>query len=281
VLLSGNFSIEEGNLQLQNAFDAGFVRVFASGQLASIIANRSALIIADCFPNASFFPFPQHPIGTLGKILDSGVIRLCDFGNSQADYQDTTTNPPTGYLADLVNAILTLIAQNYGMPSLTAQWIYEDSSAACFNGLLEGTVDSVLPDFSVGGFFDGVRRTEVFGHSCTLPGSSAVIYVAGTSSFQSLQDLQAAPGLKVVTQGAGDMQLAQSLLPNAVVTDVSDLTLDQAFDLLRNGNADATFDISPLPGSLSSVSDLRAIDSGLTNPTTAFFRKDANFCVQL
>ena len=77
--------VARGREQLIRAFDAGWIRVIASGRDQAILATeppsspgaaRDYMVrLADCLPQPEIAHWPQRPVGMFKDILETGVIR--------------------------------------------------------------------------------------------------------------------------------------------------------------------------------------------------------------
>eukprot|EP01098_Paradermamoeba_levis_P005054 TRINITY_DN2148_c0_g1_i2.p1 TRINITY_DN2148_c0_g1~~TRINITY_DN2148_c0_g1_i2.p1 ORF type:complete len:348 (-),score=135.43 TRINITY_DN2148_c0_g1_i2:55-981(-) len=258
---------------LKQAWDAAFVSLIASGEYARISSvDPNNEIISDCFAIPEFYPFPPNPTGALARALERGSILVGNVGDSPGlPVSDTTTNPPTGWLPQLQAAIVKLISTAYNKP-LTSAWVYYDGSDSAFTALAAQKIDIVGFDFSVGGFYNGSRRSVVFETSCTVGSSETSLYVPATSTLKTLADIKALPAaqLKIAVIGTGSYQSAKSWFPTANVVNLdSNTSPDDVMARVIAGEFSCSFDLEPQTPN----ANVRRIGSGVLSGMGGFFSR--------
>eukprot|EP01105_Mastigella_eilhardi_P025486 TRINITY_DN6942_c0_g1_i1.p1 TRINITY_DN6942_c0_g1~~TRINITY_DN6942_c0_g1_i1.p1 ORF type:complete len:674 (-),score=145.78 TRINITY_DN6942_c0_g1_i1:69-2090(-) len=142
----------DGDNQLLQAFNAGFIRVLEDGSLIALLQNESAYysMVQDCVMDSSYYPYPENPVGSLKHVLETGVFR-------------------TGYTLLISGSISDLVIQkmgeHYGV-SITVNGTHYDTSDELWAALDAGTVDCTGPAWTVGGFAGTKRRNVEWQATC-------------------------------------------------------------------------------------------------------------------
>jgi hypothetical protein len=247
-----------------DAFDSALAITKANGSYSQIfnasLSTGEFFIPLDCAADPSLFPFPERTCGTLlDQVLRRGVIRTFVVSVPELD--------------TLLNLMISLISNNYGVALTREALTFPDTSTIAIEMLIAGIVDLAGPDFSLGGEFMGIARKRVTQQSCTAIDFLGVFTVLDNSPFTSFADLQAATTLTTITSNAGAATVYSSVLPNLEVTVVDSATDADLVAALRNGTIDVVIDLSVnfLASEGVDVTGLRSFTGDFDNPNGILF----------
>jgi hypothetical protein len=187
------------------AYNAGFVRVKASGRFASEITKVDPMLfdfvrfVADCPAVPSTFPFPPRVAGTrLQKILVARVVRIAFQFNSTQAKLSRVPGFPQAFVA-ISTAIVSEISKAYNVP-LKTRFIDFPTSDTSVQGLIDGEADVTDPFYRQWSLVISkqVQRRVMATPACTIWAAPiSVSWNSTRNNWRTVADLAAA-GSKVV-----------------------------------------------------------------------------------
>ena len=237
---TGDWSTEElarGREQLIRAFDAGWIRVIASGKDQEILATqppnqpgaaRSYIVrLADCLPQPEIAHWPDKPVGIFKDILETGVIRQLVQGvpETPANTSWYFSGISQGYQA----AVLAEIEQRYNVTLKVESVVVPPGRLPITSILNSGKVDFITQLNATGGNSQGMRRRISRRFTCTMSASSHFIHIPEKSKLaneiNNFNDLVARPDVKICA-GPLSTQTMRAYMPKHKVKTkfINDLT---------------------------------------------------------
>ncbi|MGK0441679.1 MAG: hypothetical protein ACJA0N_001480 [Pseudohongiellaceae bacterium] len=238
---NGDWSAEEiskGREQLVRAFDAGWIRVLASGKDQEILktepenmpgaSSQYIIRMADCLPQPELAPWPEKPVGMFKDILQTGVIRQLVQG-----VPETPANTSwyfSGISKKYQQAVLDEINAHYKVDLKVESVVLKPGRLPATSVLVENKIDFVSQLNATGGKTEGMRRRTSRRFSCTMSASSQFIHIPEASKLvkeiRSLSDLVARPEIRICA-GPLTTQTARAFMPEHTIKTkyVNDLTI--------------------------------------------------------
>lgn len=228
---TGDWSAEEiaqGREQLIRAFDAGWIRVIASGKDQEILdtqpanqpgASHSYIVrLADCLPQPEIAHWPEKPVGMFKDILETGVIRQLVQG-----VPETPANT-SWYFSSISQAyqaaVLAEIEKQYDVKLTVESVVVRPGRLPITSILNSGKIDFVTQLNATGGNSQGMRRRISRRFGCTMSASSQFIHIPEDSKLVdeigSLNDLIARPEVKICA-GPLSTQTMRAFMPEHTV----------------------------------------------------------------
>jgi hypothetical protein len=255
---TGDWSDEElatGREQLIRAFDAGWIRVIASGKDQEILATEPqsspgasfsyVVRLADCLPQPEIAHWPEKPVGPFKDILDTGIIRQLVQG-----VPETPANTSwyfSGISQKYQDAVFEEIEKHYDVKLTIESVVVPPGRLPITSILNDGKIDFVTQLNATGGNSQGMRRRVSRRFSCTMSASSQFIHIPEkselTNEINSFNDLIARPDVTVCA-GPLTTQTAKAFMPEHTIKTkyINDLTgCDKA---VKKGDLDVI--INPL-----------------------------------
>ncbi len=255
---TGDWSDEElarGREQLIRAFDAGWIRVIASGKDQEILATEPqsspgaslsyVVRLVDCLPQPEIAPWPEKPVGPFKDILDTGIIRQLVQG-----VPETPANTSwyfSGISQKYQDAVFEEIEKHYDVKLTIESVVIPPGRLPITSILNDGKVDFITQLNATGGNSQGLRRRVSRRFSCTMSASSQFIHIPEksglTNEINSFNDLIARPDVTVCA-GPLTTQTAKAFMPEHTIKTkyINDLTgCDKA---VKKGDLDVI--INPL-----------------------------------
>ncbi|WP_101759008.1 hypothetical protein [Oceanicoccus sp. KOV_DT_Chl] len=238
---NGNWSAAEtakGREQLIRAFDAGWVRVLASGKDQAILesepsnqpgaAKQYIVRMADCLPQPEIAHWPEKPVGMFKDILDSGVIRQLTQG-----VPETPANT-AWYFSSISQkyqqAVLDEISNHYNVKLQLESVVLPPGRLPATSVLTANKVDFVSQLNATGGNTQGLRRRISRRFGCTMTASSQYIHIPEKSplvkEIKHFSDLVSRPNVRICA-GPLTTQTARAFMPKHTIKTkyVNDLTV--------------------------------------------------------
>jgi hypothetical protein len=235
-----------------DALDAAWVRALDEGEIRSIILKHDAadLVInmADCLPDPEVTTYPENPVGTLKRILDTGTVRVGMSNTGKLD-AGATASHFTGMGDDLIDALFTRIAAHYGSDPIEMERVsipppflnttYIDSGKADILGLVNALGGSTK---------DGKRRRTARRYTCTMTATKQFVWMHKESG-PDWQNIDSALNAKDVHFCAGPLsnELTKTYFDQPGQTTKTEFISDLAKCLPKLVNGTAAAMISPLP----------------------------------
>lgn len=251
-----NDETARGREQLIRAFDAGWIRVIASGKDNEILKteppNRPGMAasymvkLVDCLPQPELAEFPAEPVGLFKDILDRGVLRKL--------VQAVPSNPQntayyfSGISEKYLRAVLDEIGNHYGVTLTTEDVPLPPGRLPSTSVLVNGEADFVSQLNATGGNTQGMRRRISRRFTCTMSASSQYIHVPSKSELarelNTWMDLVERPDVNICA-GPLTTQTARAFLPEHKVRTVYVNDLSGCVKQIESGKADVI--LNPLP----------------------------------
>ena len=255
---TGDWSTEElarGREQLIRAFDAGWIRVIASGKDQEILATQppnqpgaahSYIVrLADCLPQPEIAHWPEKPVGIFKDILETGVIRQLVQGVPETPANTSWYFSGVGQAYQA--AVLAEIEKHYNV-TLTVESVVVPPGRLPITSILNsGKVDFITQLNATGGNSQGMRRRISRRFTCTMSASSQFIHIPEESKLaneiNNFNDLVARPDVKICA-GPLSTQTMRAFMPKHKVKTkfINDLT--GCDDAVKKGELDVI--VNPL-----------------------------------
>ncbi len=279
----------KGREQLIRAFDAGWVRVMASGKDQEILATEPANMpgaskdyivrMADCLPHPDLNQWPEKPVGMFKDILETGVIRQLVQGVPETDAN--TSWYFSGISQKYQQAVFDEINKQYGVNLKLESVVLKPGRLPATSVLLSNKIDFVSQLNATGGVTQGIRRRTSRRFSCTMSASSQFVHIPETSKLateiKTFGDLVARPEIRICA-GPLTTQTAKAFMPKHTVKTkyVNDLTVcDKA---LKKGQVDVI--INPLHDlSIGGLKGYKAVPTMIVAGTPLWVAKEGIECV--
>lgn len=256
---SGDWSSDEirrGREQLLRAFDAGWIRVIASGKDQEILkaqppskpgaAAGYIVRMADCLPQPELAHWPEKPVGMFKDILETGVIRELTQGVPETP--ENTSWYFSAISQAYQDAVFAEIEKHYGVKLKIEKVVLPPGTLPATSLLVDNKVDYIGQLNATGGNTQGMRRRTSRRFGCTMTASSQFIHIPSkselTKEIRTFNDLIARPSVSICA-GPLTTQTAQAYMPEHTVKTkyVNDLT---ACDKdVKSGKLDVI--MNPLP----------------------------------
>jgi ABC-type amino acid transport substrate-binding protein len=247
--LAGSSNPARGQKQLVTALDAAWVRILDNGKYRRILnAHNAAEVmvnIVDCLPSPDMIPFPEKPEGLLKQILDTKNIKVGTMTNGPPG-PETTSNFFAPISTDILDAVLTEIAEHYKIKPITVTKVNIPPPFNATTALNKGEIDIIDLLNALGGKSENLRRRTSRRFTCTLCASKQVLYVKNEAPYQNFDDVLNDPDVKICA-GPLSTQLTKGYFngPEQSVTTKYVFDISLCLAQVVSGKVDAM--ISPFP----------------------------------
>ena len=286
----GGLKLDRGNLEAVAAFDAALLELWQDGTYDDLYRSyygKTPERFSDCVEDVASLNYPTTMTnkGLLDDMLDNGSLRMGYFeplAILPGFDTDAYGNVVGGFYPDLAEEIVARIAINYGLPSITLEWIPILAVPDFYPDHVDGVYDVIFMSLFKTAMWSApvAPRPDIWQFSCGLLTTeplryyvcpSAVTKGLNTTSSETLDT----PSTIVKFIGGGAQETAANAnFPSSQRSAVADLAT--LFDECENGPADV---IVELPDRITSAVDGFILDNqpiATYQNTGAAFRLDKN-----
>jgi len=283
-VFSAGLKLDRGNREAADAFNAALLELWQDGTYDDLYRSYFGTAperFSDCVEDAAALNYPSTMTnkGLLDDLLDNASLKMGYFAPLAIlpGFDVNSGNVVGGFYPDLAEAIVDRIAINYGLTSITLDWVAINTVADFYPDHEDGVYDVIFMSLFKTAMWSApvAPRSEIWQFSCGLLTTEPLRYYVCPGAVTKGLNISSSvtldtPSTVVKFIGGGAQQSAADVnFPSSQRSAAADLAT--LFDNCENGPADV---IVELPDRITSAVDVFIVD---TQPIATYQNSGAAF----